>query len=486
MKKLWLFLMCAGATVTLSLPASAKCYNFGVYSKETYCYPDSTETVPDLPFYQPEQIDLPFLEVVRNFAPLTGTASAYLALPAPAGAEELDQRVNDFFVTAHRENDYLAQGIERLGLIIANLDSGIAETTSYIQANVSTTAILTAERDKLQSDLNERVAERNRWQARVTQLRAAANDISLNAQYSRQSVIDLISAVAPQDSLLITSAMIDNAEGLWRQFPAPPDRVTLCCGPAGPAAGEAEPDWRPQDRPLDIDFSAPRDVKLEGLRQLTEVMRDNSARLDALAAEKVAKAAEFVPLRERKTALEWEINSLQGRVEGLKNEMSNTDQEINDAKQKSLDARDKMVLSALQEWLWNSARDKMIVPEIKAFLETNGFDQVAGELGASGILETIEDVRNISWSDVTGIRGLDEFKAVQEKTISLLNPTLSRILQSTEINAWATPEESARFGRSVSERLGDDSVEFFNAAGQVNVDEHYQGLLRNLLSGGEL
>jgi hypothetical protein len=466
-----------------STQAFSKCYEFGVWSKETYCYPDPVEQVWIDP--APERLDLPFLDVLRAIEPITNTASEYLAMSAPASTEELDRRVSEFFVVAHRENDYRAQGVERLDMIIANLNSGITEATNFIEANVSTAEILTAERDRLQVELNERVAERDRWQARVAQLRDAAFYFSRDASYAKESIIDLITAVAPTDSLLITPEILVNAESVWRQFPVPPNLGPICCDPAPPIADPVEPDWRPRDRSLSIDLSAPRDVKISTLWQLSEVMRQNSALLDNLAAEKVAKLAELTPLRDRKNSLDMEFFVLRGQITTLQNDKTKAGQDISNAERDSLDARDKMVLSALQEWVWSSARDEVIIPEIRVFLTANGFDQVAEKLSAVTIWETIQEMRNVTWSDALGIRGLDEFKAVQEKTISLLNPTQSLILQSAEINAWATPSESEKFTRSVFERLGDDAVEYFKAAGQVNVDEQYQGLLQKLLGSME-
>lgn len=473
------FLLAVMAAAALPGPALAKCYDFGVWSKETYCFPDAEEAPVDI-VVDPQSLDLPFREAVQAFAELTGTASAYLALPAPSGEDELNQRVSDFFVAAHGENDYLVQGVERLEMIIGGMHRHIAETTSYIEANASTAAILTAERDRLQAELADMAVLRDKWQARVATLRGAANDLSLNAKYARQSVIDLLAAAAPKENLLISSTMIDNAESVWRQFPDPPPMVSELAA-AGPAADSVAPDWRPEERPLNIDLAAPRDAKVQSLWQLADVMRSNSARLDQLAAERAAILPEVVAVNDRKESLDSELYPLQSQVASLRADAEKAVDETAQAKGDSLDARDKMVLSAVQEWLWNAARDNVIVPEVAAFLAANGHDQVAGKLGVSGILETIEDVRGITWSDALGIRGLDEFMAVQEKTVNLLNPAQSLILQSAEINAWATPAAGEAFARGVFERLGDDAAEFFRAAGQVNVDEHYQGLVRSLL-----
>jgi hypothetical protein len=474
------YMAIASATST---QAFSKCYEFGVWSKETYCYPDPVQQVWIDP--APERLDLPFIDVLRAIEPITNTASEYLAMPAPNNVEELDRRVSDFFLTAHRESDYLAQGVERLDIMITNLDNGIAEATSFIEANRSTAELLTAERDRLHVELNARVAEREKWQARVAQLRDGAFYFSRDASYAKESIIDLITAVAPTDSLLITPEKLASAESVWRQFPALPDLGPICCDPAPPVVDPAEPDWRPRDRMLAVDLSAPRDVKISTLWQLSETMRQNSALLDSLAAEKAARLAQFTPLHDRKNSLDMQFFVLRGQITTLQNDHAKAGEDVSNAERDSQDARDKMVLSALQEWVWRSARDEVIIPEIRAFLTTNGFHQVAEKLSSVTVWETIQVMRNATWSDALGIRGLDEFKAVQEKTLQLLNPTQSLILQSAEINAWATPSESEKFTRSVFERLGNDTTEYFKAAGQVNVDEQYQSLLQNLLGGME-
>ena len=468
--------------VAVVASASAECITRGIWSKETYCFGEPAPIfVPPVFQVTPGELSEPFLNILRQFEPLTGAASLNLALPAPISVEELDSRVTNFYASTHRDNDYLVQGIDRLNYLISSRQQGIVEVSNYIQSNQSIESILTFERDKLQADFNDRVAAKVKWQQLVSHLRTVTNDFSTSAHYARQSIVDLVAEISPSEGQLLSYKNIETAENLWSQFPTPPQPNTELPNALAAADSASSDVWRPLDRTLNIDLSAPREIKLDSLLQLYNVMKSNADYLDASVVTLKSKDVELRQLFDQKQRLDATIIPLRLGIEGLAREIVITNQDVTTAKNDSLQARDQLAVRAVQDWIWRSSRDELVIPEVQTFLQVNGFNEVAEKLGADGIIESMEAVRSISWSDVLGVRGLDEFKAVQEKVINLLNPTQSSILQSAEINAWATPEEGQRFAQGIFERLGDDAVEFFNAAGQVNVDEHYQGLLKTLL-----
>ncbi|MEQ1883349.1 MAG: hypothetical protein ABL878_20545, partial [Burkholderiales bacterium] len=172
-----------------------------------------------------------------------------------------------------------------------------------------------------------------------------------------------------------------------------------------------------------------------------------------------------------------------GGIAGFEELEATATKELGEERAAFLVARDQMTLRAVQNWIWRKVRDDTVIPKAKEFLVKNGFGPIAAKLRVDTLMEGIQEARNINWTDVTDIRGADEFVAVQQKILGLLNPTSSSILQSAQLNASISTKEAERFSIDLFKKLGDDGEDLIAAAGQANVPEPYKGLVAKLLQG---
>lgn len=484
---------CAGASLAAAIAlnaTAAKADYFDDVAASGRCWSNcDIPLAPDPGFYDPsfylptiDQLYQPMRDVLAGFAPYTALSAAYQNLPAPRDQAEIDQRVTDFYAAVYREYDHLVQALDYIRGRVADYDRWIADDQAYIQANGHLPAILQPQVDALRAEYEQKTIELDRWRVQVARVQEAERAYSESAAATRSDVVALIQAIAPPDRLTVTAEAVNAAESLATHYPPEPlpDFPIMPAGPAADSAADFDP-WRPVERPLGIDLSLPTQQKVDMLHGLVPAMAQDVQVFDATLADLKAKRQYENSISFERSALQNSVEMLNSLAASLPGDIAAAESQTYEAKEGYLSSRDQMALRAAQNLLWTYARDEIVTPAVKEFLTANGIDQLAEKIGVAPLVEIAEEARNIKWSSMWWYDGVDEFMEVQEKVVGLLNPTFSGILQSAEFNGLPSTAAGSRFAQEVFQRLGDDSVEIANAAGQVSVDGTYQDLLSKLM-----
>lgn len=438
-----------------------------------------------VPGYAPSTLSVNyqgFLDVVSTFQRLTPIVDRFRAMAAPSSLSEYDVRVTWFYESAYREEDRLVQALDRIRALLATqrtLSGKAAAAADFYRKQVPA---LEQQLEPIRQRANAVNREKYRWKNIVDRTRAAEKAWSKSAYQARGDVLGVIQAVAPPGLLRVTDASLAAAESLAPQSRTrpiqnfPPQPPVL----AAPFASETAK-WYPVDRPLPINLTSPSSAKIEKLRNLAVQMQNTARAFDQVFAEfKVARTQASTAMSDRDT-LQSRVEILKANIAGYAELATSAAQDLLQEKAEYQIARDQMMLRAIQTWVWTQAREEIVIPKAKEFLIQNGFGAVAAKLHVDGLVEGIQAVRALSWQDVSHIRGADEFIAVQQKILGLLDPTKSAILQSAQFNALANTKEADIFSHELFGRLGEDGEELITSAGHANLPGPYQGLAAKLL-----
>jgi len=425
-----------------------------------------------------------FLEVVNEFQGVTPIVDRFRAMSTPSSLSEYDGRVAWFYESAYRENDHLIQALDRVRDLLAKERSALQEALAEADLHRRQIPGLKQKLDPIRDRFVAVNNENSRWIDIVDHARAAEKAFSASAYQARGDAIGIVQAVVPARLLRVTDAKIAAAESLAPQSRtrAPVDAGFAKAGPTADFAVDP-PRWHPVDRTLPIDLTAPTSAKLDSLHSLVPRMRDTAHVLDEVfAGLKLVRGQASGALAER-DRLASEATALEASIAAFTNLETTATNDLRQEKANFVIARDQMTLRAVQNWIWTRARDEIVVPKAKEFLIQNGFAAVAAKIRVDALMEGIQAARKLGWTTVTDIHGADEFIAVQQKVLGLLDPTRSSILQSAQFNALASPKEADRFSKDLFGKLGQDGEELMAAAGQVNVPAPYKGLVAKLLGG---
>lgn len=498
MTKDWMYRLLGAPLLAIlalsALPSPANADYWSDVANSGRCVSGCDVALPPAPVYDvvPPQAYTPpsalsvnyqgFLSLLAGFDGLTPAAGKFREMAEPSTTADYEIRVAWFYETAHREQDRLVQALEYIRSVQAEYRAWTERESSQAQILRPQVAALEKQFEPVRARAMTVANELLKWRDRVDRTRVAEKAWGDRAYQARASALGVLIAVAPSPLLQITDARIAAAETLEsrppvRQSDFPPlAQASL----VAPRANDRVA-WAPIDRALAIDQGLPVEAKITTLRFLAERMRATANTFDREFEVTMSVRSQWNTAIAQRSELESRIQALNNYLEGYALDAESDGKKLRQEQADFKVARDQMLLRAVQNWVWTKARDEIALPAAKDFLIANGLQPIAEKFRVGSLMQGIVAAREIDWSIVTRIRGANEFVAVQQKMLALLDPTKSRILQSAQFNALATTGEADAFAREVFEQLGDDGEDLIEAAGQTNLPPAYKGLAARLL-----